>query len=646
MTFSVNYTIGARPPAPGEIPSAPDATIYVDFDAGVDGSGTEMSPRNVMPGLSASDTTVPIGTNIICRGTWRVSASNFGQLLRSGTPTKPVVYIGNDPSWGQAILDGSVQLSPAACVNQADAFGNANWASMRRASIVGLGGNNQLDYLHCAYAGSEREPRYFSGYPQLSNDDAFDYTLFAEPASWADVIWKPGQPDPTSLSDFVSGSSRPRILLSAANTAMGLSAGTLEAALDSDCVPILLMRISSNEWYTALAQRCNSDGTVNASGGYLTPILPLTGQAALVTGDANYTEFTDYTYRIFNVPKAMDRAGQYAMNPVAGWLLDWPVSSETLHRATGSSGIRVSKENVWLHGFQICGLSRTLTATMPTGASGSTAVDVASSIDSSTVRVQRCYFPGFGSIGRPAGRPFYDKTGHAARYYNTYERSLNGVALTISDGSGGIVRYCEINNTSGGISVIGDHVRNLTISGNLVSNINDIHGNGLALYANKYGVVVSGNLFKNVDRPIVSEKAAAAYNESLYGTVSTLFDTNFVQASGTGTSAALRCQDDSPAEEGVSLAGNRLDGGATDVPPFSAPPSFSTTLNGPVNGNFGVGAALSVPASTLWDAGSNTNYTRDSAGGLALIAEIDAMTAPPTTYAPDGVGIDAGGWGG
>ncbi len=645
MTFSVSFTVAPRPAEPGEIPTAL-ATIYVDFDAGVDGSGTMLSPRNVMPGLSAVDSTVQAGTRIVCKGTWRVSASNFGRLQRAGSLTAPVVYVGNDPSWGQAILDGSVQLSPAACVNQADAFGNTNWASMRRASISGLGGNNQLDYLHCAYAGSERAPRYFSGYPQLSNADAFDYTQFAEPQSWADVIWKPGSPDPTSLSDFVSGTSRPRILLSAANTAMGLSAGTLEAAIDGDCVPILLMRISSNEWYTALSRRCDADGTANTSGAYLTPILPLTGQAALVTGDANYAAYTDYTYRIFNVAKAIDRVGQYAMNPVGGWLLDWPTSNEPLYRATGSSGLRVDVENTWMHGFQICGLSRTLTATMPTGTDGSTALEVLSSIDTSTVRAQRMLYPGFGSIGRPAGRPFYDKCGHAARYYNTYKRSLNGGAMSIADGSDGRVLYCEIDDTAGGISVIGTHVRDLLISGNKISNINDIHGNGLALYCNKYGVTVQGNLFKNVDRPIVSEKNAVAYDSATYGTVSTLFNANIVQASGTGTSAALRSQDDSPSEEGVSLTGNKLDGGASDVPPFSAPPSFSTTLNGPLDNNLGVGAALSAPASTLWDAGSNTNYTRASVGGLALIAEIDATTSPPSAYAPNGVGYTAGGWGG
>jgi hypothetical protein len=357
VTFALTYVVAPRPAGPGELPTA-TATLYVDFDAVPTGVGTSGSPYNAsqMPGLTAIDSTVQPGTHIKCKGTWRTTAGNFGRLLRAGTAARPVVYIFNDPTWGQGYIDGGVQLTPAACTNQANAFGNTNWASMRRASIVGLGGNDIADYLHCAYAGTEREPRYFAGYPQLANNDAFDYLQFAAPASWADVIWKPGSADPTQQSDFVAGTagnqavaSRPRILLSAANTAMGLAAGTLEAAIDADSAPILVMRIYANKWYTARCRRCDADGTVNTSGLYLTPIIPLAGQACLVAGNATYTSLSDYAYRIFNLAKAIDRAGQYAMNPVDGWMLDWPTAAETLHRSRGNSGLRFGANYIWVH---------------------------------------------------------------------------------------------------------------------------------------------------------------------------------------------------------------------------------------------------------------------------------------------------------
>jgi hypothetical protein len=650
VTFSVSFNVAPRPAEPGDIPAAL-ATIYVDFDAGVDGSGTALSPRKVLPGLSAVDASVQPGTRVVCRGAGRSTTGNFGRLQRAGSLTAPVVYVGNDPNWGQAIIDGGVQLSPAACVNQADAFGNTNWASLRRASITGLGGNNQLDYLHCAYAGTEREPRMFSGYPQLSDADAFNYLQFAQPASWADVIWKPGSADPTALSDFVSGASRPRILLSAANTAMGLSAGTLQAAIDTDCAPILLMRVSPNVWYTALCRRCDADGAANTSGAYLTPILPLTGQAALVTGDVNYANFTDYAYRILNVAKAIDRAGQYAMNPVGGWMLDWPSGSETLHRSRGNSGLRIDAEYVWVHGFQICGMARSLTVTPPTGATNGDSLSVGTGIDSSTIRVQRNHFPGFGSIGTPDGGAFYDRCGQAARYFNTYQRTFNircllVPAITSDDATGADIRFNLFHDVAGGVSVIGGHVRDVLIGGNLFTSINDIHGNGLTLYANKYGVRVVKNVFKSVDRPIASEGSGQAYDEASYGPASTIFDGNVVQASGIGTAAALRLQSSTPAEIGVSTINNKLDGGVGGDVPFSVHAAVVAGSNGPTSGNSGVGAALSGVAATLWATGDSVNYTRASGEGVGLIAEINATTAPPGSYAPSGVGHAAGGWGG
>jgi hypothetical protein len=628
----------------------------VDFDAVPAGTGTSGSPYNAsqMPGLTAIDSTVQPGTHIKCKGTWRTTAGNFGRLLRAGTAARPVVYIFNDPTWGQGYIDGGVQLTPAACTNQANAFGNTNWASMRRASIVGLGGNDIADYLHCAYAGTEREPRYFAGYPQLANNDAFDYLQFAAPASWADVIWKPGSADPTQQSDFVAGTagnqavaSRPRILLSAANTAMGLAAGTLEAAIDADSAPILVMRIYANKWYTARCRRCDADGTVNTSGLYLTPIIPLAGQACLVAGNATYTSLSDYAYRIFNLAKAIDRAGQYAMNPVDGWMLDWPTAAETLHRSRGNSGLRFGANYIWVHGAQICGMARSVTVSIPEGASNGDSIDVAEDIDSSTIRVQRCHFPGFGSIGRPDNPACYDQTRHAARYYNTYQRSLNGTTILISDAEttdtgAADVRFNYVSRISGGIRCIADHARNVRIEGNFLEHINDIHGNVITLYANKYGCSVKGNLVQDGARPVVSETGSPAYDEVTYGTASCAVEDNYFQASGNGTAGALRFQG-SVSERGVSAAGNYLDGGVNNHPAFLTPPAFDTGLNGEVTGNFGVGDTVTAP---VWAEGSNTNYTRVSAGGIALIAQINAMTAPPVAYAPLGVGYLAGGWDG
>lgn len=638
MTFAVDYVLAARPVGPGDVPIA-DYTIYVSLGDAVDGDGTAESPRNEMPGLDAGDTTVLPGTNIIWRGVWNSTTGNFGQLLRAGTASKPVVYIGNDPDWGEGIIDGSVQLSPVACTSESDAFGNLDWPSLRRSDITGIGGNTAQDYLHCAYAGEDRSPRYFSGYPQLSNDDCFDYLQFAQPQSWADVIWRPGQPDPDELADFVADESRPRIHLPSANTAMGLDPGTLEDAIDENALPILKMRISANKWYTAIVERCDADGTPNAAGDYITPI---SGEAALEAGNAAYTSPGEYAYRIFNLAKAIDRPNQYAMNPVDGWLLDWPNSgSETLYRARGNSGLRIGANYIWVHGGKICGMSRTLTVTPPTGASNGDSIDVAPAVDSSTIRVQRIHFSGFGSIGRPDNPPAYDECGHAARYYNTYENSLNGNTLAVPDGSGADIRFNRVFNNAGGIRVIGNHVTDVTISGNFVEDVNDIHGNGITLYANKYNVEVSGNLIKNVGRPIVSE-AGTIYDEVTYGTASCVIKDNWVQASGYGTAAALRLQSDDPLEIGVSVTGNRLDGGVGGNTYLIVHPDLVVGSNGPCTGNYGVGAAATGNTVTFLATGTNYEYTRASAEGIALINEISNRTAPPTDYAPNGVGHLAG----
>jgi hypothetical protein len=642
MTFQMPWRMRQTLAEAGKLPT-PLATIYVDFDAGVNGAGTQASPYNTMPGLSVGDTRVTFGYRVVCKGTWHSSTANFGQLLRAGASKYPIVYVGNDPSWGQAIIDGSVALTAAACTSQANALGNTNWASMRRATIsAGLGGVDPDDYLHCLYAGADREVRYLAGYPQLANDDAFDWNQFCPNTSLADVWWYSGINESSPV--FSAGVSAPRINLAAAETSMGLTAGTLTGALDSNCVPVLIMRISPNVWFTARMGRCDQDGTLNSAGAYIKVIDGNT----LDSSSANYTLASDYKFRIVNVPKAISGSKQYAINPAAGWLVEWPVSNEQLYRGQGKSGLQFAANNVWLHGFKICGMSCSNTVANATGAGGGNSLSAASTIDTTTIRIQRCLFPGFGSIGPKSRQQAYDDCAHAQRYFNTYQRQVIGSAVQIGTGSGAIVKYNNFQYIHGSnVRVIAtgtsDAVRNVTVAGNLIEHVNDLHGNGITLYCCKYNVLIEGNLIRDTGRPLTSERDNA-YNTATYGQPSCIVRNNTFQASGYGSLAALRWQGGD--EMGLQASNNTLDGGVLGDLVFAVENTLPLADNGPITGNIGVGAAPTNNSLTFWNSGSNTVYDRASANGLALIASINAMTAPSTTYAPQGVGYTAGGWDG
>lgn len=631
--------------APGKLPT-PTNEIFVDFDAVSQGVGTRVSPYNDLPGLSVGDTRVSFGTRVTCKGTLRTSAANFGQLFRGGTPAAPVAYVGNDPTWGDAIIDGSAPLASSACASQAEAKGNANWASMRKATLSS--GNDPDDYMHCLYGGSTRALRYFSGYPQLANDSAFDYNLFITPSSLVDIYWYPGINE--SSPDFVVGQSRPRLNLAAADSWLvanspGYVTGALAAAMDTDSAPILQMRARPNLWFTARAGRCDADGTLNPSGAYITVIdgsrmsLDNTGW-----GTDPYT-YDMFKFRILNLAKAVDRAGTYAMNPAAGWLVEWPFGTEQLYRAQGKSGLEIAANHIWLHGFTVCGMStsNTVTVIAGSGASGGDSLTVKSSVDANTVRIQRNYFPAFGSVGLKSRNQSYINCGHAQVYYNTLERQAIGTAIFAADGSGGRFKFNKMAYIYGSnLRFIGAHMRDVLIGGNLIEHCNDIHGNGITMYIAKYGVIVEFNVVRDTGRPLTTE-LNNAYNPA-YGAPSTIVRNNTFLASGDGTAFALRFQ--GSAEQGMSAQNNKLDGGPAGHPPFGASPTINTGLNGPVSGNVGVGAAITGTALTLWNAGGgNTYYTRASTEGAALVAAWATEGLDPV-YAPKGAGYTAGGWDG
>lgn len=640
--FAMPWRFPQEVAEPGALPT-PTNEIFADFDAATQGVGTRASPYNDLPGQSAGDARVGFGTRVTCKGTLRSSVANFGQLLRGGAPSAPVVYVGNDPSWGNATIDGSAPLASAACTNQANAFGNPNWASMRRAALTS--GNNADDYLHCLYGGPDRDIRYLSGYPQLSNNSAFDYNLFITPASLVDIYWYPGINE--SSPDFVVGQSRPRLSLAAADSWLvanspGYVAGALAAAMDTDSAPILQMRVRPNQWFTARAGRCDADGTANANGAYITVI---DGQRMSLdnTGwpDDPYT-YDMFKFRILNLAKAVDRAGTYAMNPVAGWLVEWPFGTEQLYRAQGKSGLEIAAEYVWVHGFKICGMSTSNTVADITGAGGGRSL-TASSINSNTIRVQRNFFPAFGSVGPKSRNQAYISCGHAQVYYNTLKRQAVGSAIFATDGSGGRFKFNHMDYIHGSnLRFIGAHMRDVLIGGNLIEHCNDIHGNGITMYIAKYGVIVEFNVVRDTGRPLTTE-LNNAYNPA-YGAPSTIVRNNTFLASGEGTAFALRFQ--GAVEQGMSALANKLDGGPAGHPPFGANPAINTALNGPVSGNTGVGAAITGTALTLWNAGGgNTFYTRASTEGAALVAAWATEGLDPV-YAPKGAGYTAGGWDG
>lgn len=562
---------------PADLPT-PLAVVYVDFDAVTNGTGSEVSPLNTLPGQSVTDSRVNPGTHVRCKGTWLGGTSSFGLLRRAGNAVHPVVYDFNAAGWGKGRMRAADVLTTATCANSGEAFGNASWASIQRFSLTGV----SADYVRGIYDGAE--PGTPACLPDLSDDELYDYDQWY-PLTFAEVCW----PNAT----WVPATSRCRIDL--ANLSAGARAAVL-ACRAADQAPVLQLRFSPNVLKEVPCLFADSDGTPNPLGGeYLVGVNPIGSGTPYAAGNSNGR------WMVQHLAKAITRPGRYATNPVAGWGLHWPrAGGRPIHRATMKTGLGVSDDHIWMAGADF----ECFTGQRAYGAPGRR----------TGLRILNCKFPGSTQTSKTSVLDLAVGADSLVVKHCTFGRTMRGAQLRL-----GLCQNVDISCNSfdrcgdTALNIGGDGPAvNVLVRGNRITNCNGGHGNGLTFYINGYNAVLEWNVVQNCARPFTMELGNThVWDEATYGPAGLKLRNNLFQLSGADSLAwAIMLQEGTEYIRGLELTNNRADGGVNNKAIFLKAVNTLETMS--ANGNIllgvrgeGANATVLTPVNTVYDADSS-----------------------------------------
>jgi len=291
---------GAATP-PGRLPPARQF-LFADPSAPPGGNGSRLAPLRDLPGTSPTDSRIVPGTRVILRGNWSSSplAAADREFRRGGTADERVVYVGNDPSWGQARLVGFRRTIPTSrAPNMAATFGNPHWQKLRVGSLP-PGDVGELAWPFYA-------PNLLGQWmPSLPEVPPFEETRFVSGAVLVarpqDMWWHPGQSasDPVRSPDL----ARPRLPLAHIASQLGMSEAALSAMLPPPVRPVAIVQTTNNFWEAFILRRCNAEGVFDDRGAFLT------------TADGQtVSAITGTSFRLLNIPATLSRPGQVAICP-------------------------------------------------------------------------------------------------------------------------------------------------------------------------------------------------------------------------------------------------------------------------------------------------------------------------------------------
>lgn len=612
----------------GPVFPAYSSTIYVDHDAAVNGNGTEQSPYNIWRGSSTTHTDVVPGTRVLHRGrfvTWAAGDGNRLLLRRGGTSAAPVLHVGNDPAWGQCIIDGAADIATTACASQAEARGAVDWQNLVHGTLTEH--LDPQDFRHTLYAGPDREAMRCSVFPDHSDLDWLNYELFLTFDSWLDLFWHPGVNE--QAPTFVSGTSRGRFRLSPVagdSPERAAQRAALASMLTPDQFPIIVQRVRPNVWRTCLAYRGDADGTANPVGEWL--LFDATPYDAYVGDEDNYYDparFALNRFAVCNLSQMVNRPGRFAFRPEPAdpWVVAWPPApGVTLARSRGHEGPQFYADHVWVHGFKSGGLAPSATTNAGRGS-----VFVTTTARSG-IRIQYCTFGvhmGLDSRASPVLNLGGFQTDMVIRR-NSFSATAMCRAIQLGSGFGCVIERNLMDGVGGSnIGIIGIHVANMSIQDNFLRNTLDIHGNSITLYANFYGLRVTGNVAVNTNRGLTMEegyKVKDIYLEDTYGQAYAYIADNILisEATREGSQYGARIQGRA---KNVILEGNTF-GGENGF-------SFSTSEQNSdlvANNNVILGLTYSDPQNRLVAGVGNAIYDHLTEPGATLLANALATPVP------------------
>jgi hypothetical protein len=564
----MTMTWRTRPRETGTVPPA-IAKIYCDttIAGGPSGTGTMGDPYNYVRGSNAAHADVVGGVHVCVRGPFQ----NV-RFARSGTAHRPIVLRGDEPGWGQGVIDGSAAVSMAPCATIGEAFGNPDWALLHRGTLTT--DLAPADWRRLFY--EDLDPMLLASFPAQVEATWEDKSLWSL-ETFANSIW----PETSWVSDSWTR-ARSRIEIA--------SHPGLAAALSAEAFPILLMHIFPNVISPVRLIRANSDGTPNPAG------LFLVGEAPYLTSSQSFYG-VGTRFLVLNLPTmlAAARPGQVAFNhtSVTPWVLASKraaggVVSRAADGASSNGGFQFGTANrhILMHGFKVGGFSTR------------NGVE----IDGVHQRIQRCEFLGSSDMV-DGGSLLLANGSHQIVQYNTFRKTWRQEQINgINNYSERRFNYFERPGGSA-MGANGTVAVQMVYRGNHVFRANGGHGNALTIYANMHGCAVVDNSAEDCARPWTSERGPPTYDPGLPAP-GIVLARNWFQRSGLD-SAAWACRFQSGVVEGLVMQENRIDSGTVNAN------GFITFAGGNQNGTFTANTVL---------------------GGISNLAA-GAFTDPPNTIA-------------
>jgi hypothetical protein len=164
-----------------------------------------------------------------------------------------------------------------------------------------------------------------------------------------------------------------------------------------------------------------------------------------------------------------------------------------------------------------------------------------------------------------------------------------------------------------------DNTANMTVKGNFITRITNIHGNGISLYNDTRNAVITDNVVTASDRPITLKGETTDYFAS--GTKSILLARNIFMSTN-------------PDSAGIISYGNVANATATDN--YASGPVNAISLRGTetglvATGNTLVGGFIVYNKAPIFDASANVFQSPDG-NGIAMNGSVGGLGLPAMCY--------------
>jgi hypothetical protein len=546
-------------------PALAGRTFYVDFNAGSDANPgtTPDRPWKHAPGSPEKPVTLSAGDRVLFRGGVRYRGGLRPKA--TGTADQPVVFDGS--AWGAtpAIFDGSTPISGARrCASAAECFNNPNWPNLWRLPIPAT--TLWTDWL---FAGDRAlQPAQYPDMPLMAADNIDNYLVIPK-----------------------------------AQTTQ-LKAGTISFALPASLsagTPVLGLWTQGNQVSFTDQIRVSANGVTIGSGGW-------------INGGFNPYTDRDNRFTLINLPAMVKRPGTFAMSPKDGIAIAWPW---TAFDTSFSSSARRPGFNLSRASFaEIRGFTFANYAASPGNSySGIAVLSAAGSKNNSIVgNIIRA------GINLATGRAVALIAGSNISFRNNILTMLPFTsAVQVDNSAGPMLFQCNMIYDIGRTAIRLNNTANMTLKGNFITRITNIHGNGISLYNDTRNAVVTDNVVTASDRPITLKGATTDYFAS--GTKSILLARNIFMSTN-------------PDSAGIISYGNVANATITDN--YASGPVNAISLRGTetglvATGNTLVGGFIVYNKAPIFDASANVFQSPDG-NGIAMNGSVGGLGLPAMCY--------------